>query len=271
VTIRDAAARYGAAGLFVFPTSGKTPLTPNGFHDAVTGRDAALELFGRFPGATGVGLDCGRSAVLVVDVDGEEAWQRLARVSCRIGGFPATREATTGRDGGTHIYFRTCDPRARNSAGLLAPGVDTRGAGGFVVLPPSRHPSGRLYQWSNWYPACEPPEWLLEKLAPPPPPQAGERRPLPIGERVTSYGRAALEGLADQMLAAPEGTRHDTLLHVARRAGRLEAAGELDAALAEDVLTEAALRAGLAFVETERTFRDGFAYGQQFPATRAVR
>jgi len=36
----------------------------------------------------------------------------------------------------------------RNSAGAIAPNIDVRGEGGFVVLPPSSHPSGNRYAWS---------------------------------------------------------------------------------------------------------------------------
>ena len=86
---------------------------------------------------------------------------------------------------------------------------------------------------------------MIDALLPPPPPPVGVRKSIAAGERATSYGRRALEGLADDMIAAAEGTRNDTLLAVARRAGRLEAAGELDASLAEHVLVTAALGAGL--------------------------
>lgn len=261
MTIADAAGAYASRGIFVFPVAGKVPVTEHGFRDAVTGRDAALELFGRHPDVTGIGLDCGRSGLLVVDLDGPDVAIEL----------PATLEATTGRDGGRHLYLRTRDPRARNSTGKLGPGIDTRGRGGYVLLPPSWHPSGRRYTWTRRGPIADAPEWLLAALAPPPPPPVGDRRPLPTGERITTYGRVALEGLADRMLAARESTRHDTLLDVARRAGRLEAAGELDADLARAVLTEAALHAGLDHAETARTFRDAFNFGRQYPAKRAAR
>src|SRR5262249_27848461 len=142
---------------------------------------------------------------------------------------------------------------------------------GYVIVPPSLHPSGRQYAWLCPRPAIEAPEWLLTLLAPPPPPPAGERRSLAPGELITAYGRAPLEGLADELLRAPEGHRNWTLLGVARRAGRLEAAGELDRNLAESVLTAAALQTGLESQAVELTFKSGFEYGRQFPAVRAIR
>jgi hypothetical protein len=52
---------------------------------------------------------------------------------------------TTG-GGGHHLYFRHPGGSVRNRAGL-APGLDLRADGGYVVAPPSLHPSGRHYAW----------------------------------------------------------------------------------------------------------------------------
>lgn len=269
-SLQNAAAGYGRRGLYVFPVAGKEPLTEHGFLDAVTGETEALTLFRQHPRATGVALDCGRSGLLVVDVDGpvaEDSWAFLTA------GRPiATLEAATGRpEGGRHLYFRTTDPRSVNSAKKIGAGIDTRGGGGYVILPPSWHPSGRNYRWANRQPILSAPEWILAALAPAPRPPTGEYKPPPSDAHATSYGRSALYGLAEQMLAAQEGARNDTLRRTSCRAGRLEAAGELDAAIAEGVLTQAAIRVGLSLLEAERTFKSGFSFGQQYPTARAPR
>ena len=91
------------------------------------------ELFQQHAGAvTHAGVVTGGAGrLLVLDLDGEaaQAWWRE-----HSGMLPATRTVDTQRPGGKHLYYRM--PRGvelRNSAGKLAPHVDVRSDGGFVV------------------------------------------------------------------------------------------------------------------------------------------
>jgi hypothetical protein len=57
----------------------------------------------------------------------------------------------------------------RNSAGLLGPGLDVRGDGGYIVAPGSIHPNGRQYRWDeNHLPSkttlAAMPPWLIASL-----------------------------------------------------------------------------------------------------------
>src|SRR5262249_2572393 len=66
-----------------------------------------------------------------------------------------------------HVYFRyQPEYPVRNTASKIAPGIDTRGDGGYVLAPPSVHPSGRVYAWSvdsgNAFAIA--PQWLLDRI-----------------------------------------------------------------------------------------------------------
>jgi hypothetical protein len=231
-------------GWYVFPVAprGKAPITKRGMLDASTDEG------------------------LVAALDGQEAalaWSELCAVH---GGRPRTLAAATGR--GFHFYFAG---QGRLSASRIASGVDTRGAGGYAILPPSVHANGSRYRWIN--PGAEPlpaPLWLLEALDRGTPEElaVGAPRRLPDGVLWTNYGRAALDGLREDMLAAEEGWRNDCLNRLAYRAGRLAAAGELDVKVAERVLVDAAVKAGLPEDEAVRTYRSGAGAGLLLPAAR---
>src|SRR5262249_15239215 len=106
------------------------------------------------------------SGIFVVDIDGAEA--ELRKLETEHGALPPTVEVITAR--GRHVYFQMPDGSdIRNSAGKVAPGIDVRANGGYVLAPPSVHPSGRRYAWSvdsaSTFAAA--PDWLLKKLASP--------------------------------------------------------------------------------------------------------
>jgi len=124
--------------------------------------------FRRWPQAN-IGIVTGAiSGLVVIDIDpqhdGDESLTRLER---EHGPLPHTVEAITG-GGGRHLYFAHPGGQARNKAGLAA-GIDLRGDGGYVVAPPSIHPSGRAYIWEVSHHPDETtlaplPYWLLQRV-----------------------------------------------------------------------------------------------------------
>lgn len=123
----------------------KTPLgtlVPNGFHDATSDLGVLLGWWTRHRQAN-IGVSCGASGLLVVDIDpragGDDSLHELER---KLGTLPETVSAETG-GGGAHYYFRC--PEAE-TVGVLADGVDLK-RHGYVLAEPSIHPSGRLYAW----------------------------------------------------------------------------------------------------------------------------
>lgn len=257
-----AARAYAERGWATFPVRGKIPLTSHGFEDASTD-PAELERVFSYPRTTGVAIACGTSGLIVVDLDGDAARDAWADLVARSGGHEPTLVAETGKPGGLHIYFAG---EGRSSSRKLGPGIDTRGIGGYVVAPPSAHESGRDYHWREWRASLAPvPAWLPPLLKSPPPPPIVDRRELRDGIGATAYGRAALLGLAEEMLSTGEGSRNERLVRIAFRAGRLCAGGEVDCEAAGDVLLEAALRVGLSQLEASKTISSGFRAGERYP------
>jgi Bifunctional DNA primase/polymerase, N-terminal len=270
-----AAVALARRGWYVFPVAprGKTPITKRGMLDASNDEDLVAAWWANENrsniGRTAVqrarpniGINCGKSGLLVVDLDGEEAVRAWADLAARHGGHPRTLVARTGK--GFHGYFVG---ESRSSAGRIGPKIDTRGAGGYVIAPPSVHGSGAVYRWIDATLDPVPaPEWLTEALdRGQPESPVGERGCLPDGIPFTPYGRSALAALTEEMAATIEGERNSTLNALAYRCGRLSAAGQLAEDVAHDFLIAAAIQAGLDGEEAEATFRSGFTAGMFRP------
>jgi hypothetical protein len=155
--------------LFPCVPGGKVPLAeavPNGRNGATSDEEALLEWLGKYPNANwGLVTD----DLLVVDIDGKDnPWPEDQAKAASL--LDAGAMAITGR-GGRHIFFRRDPAKAwRSTAGKLAQGVDTRSAGGYVVLAGSVVPGGK-YEWVEGMALGEPagdlplpPDWLVCQL-----------------------------------------------------------------------------------------------------------
>jgi putative DNA primase/helicase len=136
--------------------------------------------------------------VFVLDVDGDEGEAAIRELCSTFGDeWMDTLTVTTAR--GRHLYY-LCPEGAeiRNSASKLAPGLDVRGAGGYVIVPPSIHSSGHQYTWVHEEaPVAQAPAWLLERLSTPArqsTPGTDHNAAIPKGRR-----NAALTSLAGTM------------------------------------------------------------------------
>lgn len=112
----------------------------------------------------GVGIVTGPlSGILVLDVDGPEGEAELKKH-----GHPITPMVRTA-GGGLHLYFRHPNTEVRTGI-RVAPGLDVKASGGYVVAPPSIGPNGKPYEWvvslEDAEPA-DPPEWLMQLLEQP--------------------------------------------------------------------------------------------------------
>ncbi|MFJ8541745.1 bifunctional DNA primase/polymerase [Streptomyces sp. NPDC093586] len=220
----------------------------HGVHDATTDPARVRALFAAAPRAIGYGIACGLPPhhLIGVDLDTKgdtDSTAALRELALRhLFTIPPTVVVLTP-SGGRHLWLTgPPDVVVPNSAGRLAPGIDIRGAGGYLVGPGSRTRHG-VYAaapgTAHLVPAACPPA-LLRLLVPPP--RAHRHVPATTG----AHGR----GLVQFVLAAHEGQRNTRLFWAACRAYEdgIGAAlvDSLAAAARETGLTEREARATIA-------------------------
>lgn len=192
--------RMATRGFRLFPVAArsKRPLIEEWPERATSDAEILHAWLQEYPGCNW-GLACGPdSGVFVLDVDGDEGAASLRGLGeDHEQEWRDTLSAETAR--GFHFYL--CYPAnavIRNSASKLAPGLDVRGEGGYVLVPPSVHPSGAIYRWAREgedeqiRPA---PSWLLEMLTTPAqrtgPTPAVSGDTIPVGQRNATLAKLA--------------------------------------------------------------------------------
>lgn len=186
----------------------------------------------------------------------------------------------TGR--GTQYLFNHPGGKVPNKVGLI-PGLDLRGDGGYIVAPPSKHPSGKVYEWScdfddfGTYPLPDLPDWILDLMQPPVTAQKqAAAAPAPSGGVHTRHAQAALYGSDNTpgelaiLARAIEGQRNKDLNKAAFNLGQLVGAGEVDRGLVEYEIIRIGQSLGLSEREVLATTKSGLDAGEEKkrPASR---
>lgn len=156
----DQARRFAEAGIKIFPCvpDGKAPATENGFKDA-SDDPAQIEAWWTANPNYNIALCPEDAGWCVIDIDpgGEASW---IEATVKEGGHEPTYEVGTPR-GGRHLYFKGSIP---SSASKLGAHVDTRGVGGYVLVPPSVV-GGKSYGVTNDRDIAIVPGWIATRLA----------------------------------------------------------------------------------------------------------
>jgi len=155
------AVEWAEAGIPVFPCKAdKSPCTVNGHKDATTDPRAVRVMFQKYEGSVGlIGAAMGHeSGLFCVDVDlykgqGLEGWLKQLQSDGRL---PETRIHKTAR-GGLHLFYRSETEWPNTKP---RDGVEVKGEGGYVIVPPSRG-----YTEVSDAPAAKAPPALLAFLA----------------------------------------------------------------------------------------------------------
>ncbi len=206
----------------------------------------------------------GVSGIIVQDLDGPEGLS-----TAQLNGVPHTPMSRTGH--GMHVVYRHPGYEVRNFA-RRAPGVDLRGDGGYIVAPPSIHPSGHTYEWQvePSTPLAMPPDWFVDMLTPDPADQwleqtlSGDMRSY-LAVSSPNYWTRALASELTRLAEATVGNRNNTLVKAAYRMGQIVGGGHLPEEEVESKLTMVAIAIGLADGEIRRTIRSGLNAGMLNP------
>lgn len=238
---------------------GECGLPGHGVHDATADPAGVRALFAAAPWATGYGIACGRPPhhLIGIDLDTKSSTDSVAALQDlalrHLFTIPETVTVLTP-SGGRHLWLTgPPDIVVPNSASRLAPGIDVRGAGGYLVGPGSvtAHGAYRLAPGTADLIPAPCPRALLRLITPP----ARPHHPTHSAQSRPPQG----QGLVQFVLAAHEGQRNTRLFWAACRAYENGFGDEL-----ADPLTEAAVRAGL----TEREARATIASADRLTSGR---
>ena len=287
-TMLHHAASLASRGWAIFPLSGKVPAIKDGRGclDATSDAAQVADWWREYPHA-GIGLATGKaSGVWVLDIDTKPPSPRKSEASTidgmaglmalemEHGALPSTLTSITG-SGGRHYFWRLpAGVDVRNTQGVRTPegirsGIDVRGSGGYVVVPPSPHPSGQMYRWGD-SPGhiADAPQWLMDivtRKASPVRTAAPVIPAAPVGDRRRMYGAKVLQSSCDLVVQSAEGGRHDQLLRAARYIGGHVASGFIAEHEARECLIDAGMASGKRRPEVERTVNDGIEDGKRAP------
>ncbi|MFG3123674.1 bifunctional DNA primase/polymerase [Streptomyces sp. NPDC048201] len=209
-----------------------------------------------------VGIACGPSGLLVVDLDvpkGKSSSDApcgattFAALCERAGhAVPDTYRVRTA-SGGEHLYFTApAGVRLANTAGTVAASVDTRAWGGYVVAAGSTTPAGP-YEALCGPEAVALPSWLQAILRPAP--KAPQAPSVAVSGHSRRYADVALTAETRNVASAQQGSREGALFRSARALGRFVAWGDLPRHVVEQALQEAGEAAGLSASECRSTLR----------------
>ena len=248
MTPLETALGFAVRGWRVFPCiprgpRRKHPLTSNGFHDASIGVAVITGWWHRWPDAL-IGVATGQtSGFVVLDVDVKYA-DRYGFDTLDVLGFailPETPMAHTA-SGGLHLYFAppeaveiACTEGERGRG--IGPGLDWRGAGGYVIVPSP----GSGYSWD--------PHWNFDTVAlasvpaalfPREPERSAAARPVRPTTGLSPYAEAALDSACRRIIAAPAGQQETTLNSQCFSIGTLAGANVIPESFAQRALLWAA-------------------------------
>lgn len=159
--LKEAALKYLEIGFSIIPANGKKALISwEKYQSQKPTKDEVEEWWSKYPNANIAVVTGAISNLVVIDVDGVKVTNGMT--------LTPTSQSSPGR---YHYYYQHPGFEVPNSASVIAQGIDVRGDGGLIILPPSQHfdkVTGQPDHKYTWLvsPEEEPfaplPDWILE-------------------------------------------------------------------------------------------------------------
>jgi putative DNA primase/helicase len=233
-----------------------------GYKDATSDEDEVRSLFRRAPNATLVGVPTGAiTGFDVLDIDYRHDGGRWEIENAHR--LPETRLHQT-MSGGRHYLFRHA-PGVRNSTSKkeLAPGVDVRGDGGYIIHPPSLG-----YLIDSDADIAEWPPWLLELVLKRDKKEIYSTQATPQNLEIKSKRlNAYIDTIAAKLHTAPEGGKHDALRSAAIVLGGIQVEAGISDQQAISLLVNALPNTVQDYDNARETARWGLQQGRARPFT----
>lgn len=132
---------YSSKGYPLFPVATDKRPFVRWKEGATTDQRKLAQWWQEWPNAM-IGMPTGsKSGIVVLDVDVKNDVNGLETLKDNgwLEEIPESTVEVETPSGGRHYYFEApVNTEIRNSAGKIGPGLDVRGEGGFIILPPSR-------------------------------------------------------------------------------------------------------------------------------------
>lgn len=233
--LSEAALYYAQHGFPVFPCGpDKRPLTAHGFKDATTGVTQIKKWWHDHPNAL-IGMPTGeRTGIDVLDIDDPQKFEAECNLDFSGHTVVKTRK-------GFHVWFERDPSQPLKSRVRPMTAADTRGDGGYVIVPPSRHDNGEYY-FEHSGPLKPMPQELLKIVVKQPKKKAEKQDKSNALSYCSMYGAKALRSECAVIRSAQDGRQEFTLNAAALKIGSLVAGGELDRRIAHDELLSAAMQ-----------------------------
>lgn len=257
------ALRFPKLGYKIFPLGiqSKIPATKHGYKNATKDENKIRKMWNGTQ--YNIGLPCKDNNILVLDVDprngGDESLKEIIK---KHGDLPKTISAKTG-GGGYHYFFN--HPNCKIKTKLEGyPGIDIK-SNGYIVVAPSIHPSGGIYEWTHDpenVNLADIPEWLLNLI------EKKSKRCVNIKKsknKTTKYGQTVLSNSFFYLLNANKGNRNNTLSKCALNIFCFVLGGEIDENEARDKLYKVAFGIGLTHSEIIHTINSAYKKAKESP------